>query len=111
MSSPTSPRSRSGWRGRRRPSSRPRPPATNAPPPPGGGRGGGAPPAERPRPARHERLLGIKLRAVPQVYAERSSAHFPTEMYDSYTADESESVSGGPDGSRTTVQSLRKSRM
>jgi uncharacterized protein YggE len=60
--------------------------------------------------ARHERLLGIKLRAVPQVYAERSSAYFPTEMYDSYTAGESEAVSGGPDRSRTTVQSLRKSR-
>ena len=56
------------------------------------------------------RLLGIKLRAVPQVYAERSSAYFPTEMYDSYTAGESEAVSGGPDRSRTTVQSLRKSR-
>jgi uncharacterized protein YggE len=60
--------------------------------------------------ARHERLLGIKLRAVPQVYAERSSAYFPTEMYDSYTAAESEGVSGVPDRSRTTVQSLRKSR-
>jgi uncharacterized protein YggE len=60
--------------------------------------------------ARHERLLGIKLRAVPQVYAERSSTYFPTEMYDSYTAGESEAVSGGPDRSRTTVQSLRKSR-
>jgi uncharacterized protein YggE len=60
--------------------------------------------------ARHERLLGIKLRAVPQVYAERSSTYFPNEMYDSYTAAESESVSGGPDRSRTTVQSLRKSR-
>jgi uncharacterized protein YggE len=60
--------------------------------------------------ARHERLLGIKLRAVPQVYAERSSTYFPTGMYDSYTAGESEAVSGGPDRSRTTVQSLRKSR-
>lgn len=60
--------------------------------------------------ARHERLLGIKLRAVPQVYAERSSAYFPSEMYDSYTAGESEAVSGGPDRSRTTVQALRKSR-
>jgi uncharacterized protein YggE len=59
---------------------------------------------------RHERLLGIKLRAVPQIYAERSSAYFPTEMYDSYTAGESEAVSGGPDRARTTVQSLRKSR-
>jgi hypothetical protein len=57
-----------------------------------------------------ERLLGIKLRTVPQVYAERSSAYFPTEMYDSYTAGESEAVSGGPDRARTTVQSLRKSR-
>ncbi len=64
----------------------------------------------RAKAARHERLLGIKLRAVPQVYAERSSAYFPTEMYDSYTAGESEAVSGGPDRSRTTVQSLRKSR-
>jgi uncharacterized protein YggE len=60
--------------------------------------------------ARHERLLGIKFRAVPQVYAERSSTYFPSEMYDSYTAGESEAVSGGPDRSRTTVQSLRKSR-
>jgi uncharacterized protein YggE len=59
---------------------------------------------------RHERLLGIKLRAVPQVYAERSSAYFPTEMYDSYTAGESEAVTGGPDRARMTVQSLRKSR-
>jgi len=57
-----------------------------------------------------ERLLGIKLRTVPQVYAERSSAYFPTEMYDSYTAGESEAVSGGPDRARTTVQSLRKSQ-
>ena len=64
----------------------------------------------RAKAARHERLLGIRLRAVPQVYAERSSAYFPTEMYDSYIAGESEAVSGGPDRSRTTVQSLRKSR-
>ena len=47
---------------------------------------------------------------MPQVYAERSSVYFPTEMYDSYTAGESEAVSGGPDRSRMTVQSLRKSR-
>ncbi len=60
--------------------------------------------------ARHERLFGIKHHAPPQVYAERSSAYFPTEMYDSYIASESEAVSGGPDRARTTVQSLRKSR-
>jgi uncharacterized protein YggE len=60
--------------------------------------------------ARYERLLGIKVRAVPQVYAERQSIYQPTEMYDSYTAAESEAVSGAPDRSRMTVQSLRKSR-
>jgi len=64
----------------------------------------------RAKTARHERLLGVKLRAVPQVVAERSSTYFPTEMYDSYTPGESEAVTGGPDRSRTTVQSLRKSR-
>jgi uncharacterized protein YggE len=59
---------------------------------------------------RHERLLGIKLRPVPQVFVERSSTYFPTELYDSYTAGESQAVSGGPDRNQTTVQSLRKSR-
>ena len=60
--------------------------------------------------ARHERTLGIKLRAVAQVYADRSSAYYPTEMYDSYASGESENVTGGPERSQTTVQSLRKSR-
>ncbi|WP_435005204.1 SIMPL domain-containing protein [Tundrisphaera lichenicola] len=60
--------------------------------------------------ARHERLLGIQVRPVPQIYAERSSAYFPTEMYESYVAGESEAVEGAPDRSRLTVQSLRKSR-
>jgi uncharacterized protein YggE len=60
--------------------------------------------------ARREKLLGVKLGAVPQVYAEKSSAYFPTEMYDSYVAGETEAVSGGPDRSQTTVQALRKSR-
>jgi uncharacterized protein YggE len=60
--------------------------------------------------ARHARLLGVRLRPAPVVYAEKSSAYFPTEMYDSYVAGEAEAVSGGPDRSQTTVQSLRKSR-
>jgi uncharacterized protein YggE len=60
--------------------------------------------------SRHERLLGIKLRPVPQLYAERSSSYFPSEMYDSYLAGESETVSGGPDRAQMSVQSLRKSR-
>jgi hypothetical protein len=32
------------------------------------------------------------------------------QMYDSYIAGETEAVSGGPDRTQTTVQSLRKSR-
>lgn len=61
--------------------------------------------------ARNERLLGIKLRPVPQIYAERTSAHFPTRLYDSYVAGETEGMSVGQDRSRVTaVQSLRKSR-
>ena len=60
--------------------------------------------------ARYERLLGIKLRAVPQVYADRSAIHYPTDMYNSYIAGESDAISGGPDRSRLVVESLRKSR-
>ena len=36
--------------------------------------------------------------------------HYPTQMYDSYTASESEEVRGGPDRQKYTVQSARKSR-
>jgi uncharacterized protein YggE len=60
--------------------------------------------------ARHERLLGTKLRPGPLVYAERSSVYHPTEMYDSYTAAEFETVPATLDRSRMTVHSLRKSR-
>jgi uncharacterized protein YggE len=60
--------------------------------------------------AGHARLLGVKLRPAPVVYAEKQSAYFPTEMYDSYVAGETEAVTGGPDRAMTTVQSLRKSR-
>ncbi len=45
-------------------------------PGPGAAGRGGSRPSSKPRRARHQRLLGIKLRAVPQVYAERSSAYF-----------------------------------
>lgn len=60
--------------------------------------------------ARHDKLLGVRLRPVPQVIADRSSAYFPTEMYDSYVAGETEAVAGGIDRNQTTVQSLRKNR-
>jgi uncharacterized protein YggE len=60
--------------------------------------------------ARYERLLGIQLQAPAQVYAERHSAYYPTEMYDSYTAYESEEVSPDYTRERYTVQNARKNR-
>lgn len=61
--------------------------------------------------ARHEKLLDIKLQSPAQVFAERYSAYFPTEMYDSYTAYESENVSQTYDRQeRYTIQRARKSR-
>jgi uncharacterized protein YggE len=59
--------------------------------------------------ANHERLLGIKLRQSPQVFAEKYAAYFPTEMYDSYVAQESENVTGYYRQNRT-IQGARKPR-
>jgi uncharacterized protein YggE len=59
--------------------------------------------------ARHEALLGIKLKPSGQVYAERPAAYYPMQMYDAYTAFENEQVSGlGRE--RLTIQAARKSR-
>jgi hypothetical protein len=61
--------------------------------------------------AMHERLLGIKLQPPAQVYAERYSTYYPTDMYDSYTAYESEDISGDYyDRQKYTIQRARKSR-
>ncbi len=60
--------------------------------------------------ARDERLLGIKLVPPAQVFAEKASIYFPTEMYDSYTAYESEDVSSDYYREKNTVQRARKSR-
>lgn len=61
--------------------------------------------------ARHERLLGVKFQRPPQIYAERPSIYFPTEMYDSYAAAESESINQPYyDRQQVTVQNARKSR-
>jgi uncharacterized protein YggE len=60
--------------------------------------------------ARYEKLLGIKLLPPAQVYAERHAAHYPTQMYDSYTAFETENVSNPFAREKYTVQSARKSR-
>jgi uncharacterized protein YggE len=60
--------------------------------------------------ARYEKLFRVKLSGPPQVYAERPSIHYPTELYDSYVAYEAENVESGYDRDRHTVQRARKSR-
>lgn len=60
--------------------------------------------------ARDEQLLGIKLQPPAQVYAEKPSIYYPTEMYDSYTAYESENVESNYDREKYIVQSARKNR-
>jgi hypothetical protein len=60
--------------------------------------------------AEYEKLLGIRLLPPAQVYAAKPSIYFPTEMYDSYTAYESEEMSDNSDRQKYAVQSARKSR-
>ncbi len=59
---------------------------------------------------RYEKLLDIKLQPPAQVIAERSAIYYPTEMYDSYTAFETEHVNIPPNRDRLTTQTARKSR-
>src|SRR5262249_28909442 len=59
---------------------------------------------------RYEKLLAIKLLPPAQVYAERSAMHYPTQMYDSYTAYEAEEIRSTPERPRYTIQRARKSR-
>lgn len=60
--------------------------------------------------ARNERLLGIKVQGSAQVYTERSAAHYPTDMYDSFTAAESEAIGAQPNRQKFAVQTARKGR-
>lgn len=59
--------------------------------------------------ARYEKLLGIKLQPPAQVYAEKNSIHYPTQMYDSYTAFESEEVRSVGNREKYAVRQARKS--
>src|ERR1039458_2603107 len=59
---------------------------------------------------RYEKLLGIKLLPPPQVYAEKLSIYYPTEMYESYTAYEAENVELDQYRSKYVIQHLRKGR-
>jgi uncharacterized protein YggE len=60
--------------------------------------------------SRFQKLLGIKLVPPLQVYAEKFAIHYPTELYDSYTAAESESMSNAVYRQNYTTQLARKSR-
>ena len=60
--------------------------------------------------AQDEQLLGIKLQPPAQVYAAKPSIYYPTEMYDSYTAYESEGVENSYDRDKYVIQSARKSK-
>jgi len=57
---------------------------------------------------RYEKLLGIKVQGPGRIYAERPSIYYPSELYDSYTAVETESINRPPQ--RYTVQQARKAR-
>ena len=61
---------------------------------------------------RYVRLLGVRVYTPAQVYAERPSIYYPTEMYDSYTAYESEDIEQDSNDlkQKYTVKNARKSR-
>jgi hypothetical protein len=59
---------------------------------------------------RYEHLLKTRVRPPAQVYAERFAAHFPSDMYDAYTAFEAEVVDAPRDDGRMTIQRARKNR-
>jgi uncharacterized protein YggE len=59
---------------------------------------------------RYQKLFGIHLVSPPQMVAEKPSLHFPSQLYDSYTAYEAEDVSAGYYRQKYIIQGARKSR-
>ena len=57
----------------------------------------------------YDKLFGITLLSPPQVYANKPSVYYPSDLYDTYTAYESEQVDRGFYQSKYTIQNLRKS--
>jgi len=55
-------------------------------------------------------LFEVKLSPPSQVYADKASVYYPSELYDSYTAYEAEAIERSFDRSKLTVQNARKSR-
>lgn len=58
--------------------------------------------------ASYEKLLGIKAIPSIEVYADRTATYYPTQMYDAYTAAESESLTRPPNLAKYTVLRARK---
>lgn len=56
------------------------------------------------------KLFGVRLRPPAQVFTERYSTYYPTELYDSYTAFEAEEMSSDYYRQKYTIQGARKSR-
>jgi uncharacterized protein YggE len=64
----------------------------------------------RQKAAAYEKLIGGKLLSPAQVLASKPSIYFPTEMYDTYTAYESEEISDNSDNQKYAIQNARKSK-
>jgi uncharacterized protein YggE len=60
--------------------------------------------------SRYQKLMGITLVPPMQVYADKFAIHYPAELYDSYTAAESESMSNAAYRQNYTTQLARKNR-
>ncbi len=58
----------------------------------------------------YQKLLGVKFRQSPQLYADKFNACFPTEMYASYQAAEGENVNPGYEMRNYVVHGSRKMR-
>lgn len=64
----------------------------------------------RQKAAEYEKLLGIRLLQPAQIYAAKPSIYFPTDLYDSYRAYETEDISDNSERQKYAVQGARKSR-
>ncbi len=60
--------------------------------------------------AAHGRLFGVALKSSPQLLAEKYTTYSPSEMYDSFSALETEEVNSGYYHQKYIVQGARKSR-
>jgi hypothetical protein len=58
--------------------------------------------------SRYDKLLGVRLQSPAQVYAEKFAVHYPTQMYDSYSAHGSEESPDTGRRDRYAIKPIRK---